>query len=128
MSNADDIERLFEPIAEVVAKYARRKRMKLEKCPRGNSGWELSQPHRYGGTIYLLMLHDPTAGLGIGSVWQFPCPEMSLLYSHFRKLSTVPIVPDPVIATLKAQWKAISKVKFGYWTHMKPMKSQTEAN
>jgi hypothetical protein len=121
MANVEEIDRVFEPIAEVVTKYARRKRMMLEKCPRGNAGWELTRPHRFGGTVYLLMLHDPAAGLGIGSVWQFPCPELSLLYSHFRKMSAVPLAPDPVLDALKAEWKAINKIKFGYWTHLKPL-------
>ncbi len=46
---------------------------------------------------------------------------MSLLYSHFRKMLAVPISADDVTKVLSAELKAISKVKFGYWTHLKPL-------
>jgi hypothetical protein len=123
MATVEEIDRVFAPFAEAVDNFAWRNRLKLEKCARGNSGWELSQSHRVGGTVYLLLMYDPEAGLGIGSVWQFPCPEMSLLYSHFRKLSAVPLSADSVLSMLKAEAEAIMKVKFGYWTHLQPLEN-----
>src|SRR5215470_10982765 len=121
MADAEKIELVFAPIADAVANFAWRNRLKLEKCARGNSGWELTKEHRRGGTIYLLLMHDDAAGLGIGSAWQFPCSEMSLLYSHFRKMLSVPLTTDDVIKVLKAELKAISTVKFGYWTNLGPL-------
>src|SRR5262249_26068416 len=117
MSDTEKIELIFAPIADAAASFAWRNRLKLTKCPRGNSGWELTRKHRHGGTIYLLLMHDDAAGLGIGSVWQYPCSEMSLIYSHFRKMLAVPLVTEDVIKVLRTELKAISKVKFGYWTH-----------
>ena len=84
MATVEEIDRVFAPIADTVARFAERQALRLEKCPRGNAGWELTRPHALGGTVTLLLLHEASLGLGIGSVWQFPCPEMSMLYSHFR--------------------------------------------
>ncbi len=42
MSNAEEIEQVFAPIADTVANFAWRNRLKLEKCARGNASWELT--------------------------------------------------------------------------------------
>jgi hypothetical protein len=95
--------------------------LSVEKCARGNSGWELTRPHAEGGIVYLLLLHDPSLGLGIGSVWQFSCPEMSMQYSHFRKINPCPLVPEQVIGALEKELPEITSVRFGYWTHMQQL-------
>jgi len=78
----------------------------------------LTRPHVLGGTASLLLLYDPSLGLGIGSVWQFPCPEMQLLYSHFRALHSCQLTADEVWAELDKEVQEITQVRFGYWTHL----------
>ncbi|MHB9080154.1 MAG: hypothetical protein ACYC3X_21980 [Pirellulaceae bacterium] len=94
-----------------------------KKCVQGNSGWELTRPHATGGDVTLLLLFNPSLGLGIGSVWQFPCPEMSLLYSHFRPINACPVEPIAVAAALNSELQHLSQVKFGYWTHLRPLQA-----
>ena len=63
-----------------------------------------------------MMLYDASLGLGIGSVWHFPCAEMSLLYLHFRKMRPCAWEPGAVTMMLEEELAAITQVKFGYWT------------
>jgi hypothetical protein len=121
METVEQIDRAFAPIADAVAKFAQAESCQIEKCPRGNSGWELTRPHRLGGTLTLLLLHDPSLGLGVGSVWQFPCPEMSLLYTHFRNLRPCALAPDDVVTALQIALQEIMRVPFGYWTNITPL-------
>jgi hypothetical protein len=123
MATPEEIDRVFSPIADAVAEFVRRQSFQLEKCPRGNAGWELTRPHALGGTVTLLLLHEPSLGLGVGSVWQFPCPEMSLLYSHFREIRPCPLTVDEVATRLATELEEISQVRFGYWTHMTPLQA-----
>jgi hypothetical protein len=125
MEAVDQIERVFAPIADAVTKFAQAESCQIEKCPRGNSGWELTRPHHLGGTLTLLLLYDPSLGLGIGSVWQFPCPEMSLLYSHFRNLRPCALTADEARMALKNALQEIINVPFGYWTDITPLPPRT---
>ena len=121
MTSPVEIDDIFAPIAEAVTNFAQHRSMELNKCPRGNSGWELTQPHPAGGEVFLLLLHDESLGLGIGSVWQFPCPEMSLQYSHFRPVCACALDPQAVTAALGVELGEIMQVRFGYWTHIRPL-------
>jgi hypothetical protein len=67
------------------------------------------------------MMYDGDLGLGIGSTWQVPCQETGMLYSHFRPMTPCPIETGAVIAMLDREWSALSKVKFGHWTHLQPL-------
>src|SRR5262249_6130604 len=122
-----EVEKLFEPIAQAVSDFADGHGFRLKKCARGNSGWELVRNHAGGGELYLLLMYDSELGLGIGSVWQFPCLEMSLLYNHFRQIRKAPIESQAVVEFLSEELEAISAVKFGYWTHIQPLQSQNDA-
>ena len=121
MSRAEEVDRVFLPIAQAVEQFAMEHALRLDKCARGNAGWELTRSHDRGGDFFLLLLYDGTLGLGIGSVWQFPCPEMSLQYSHFRPVRPCPLEPDAVTATLAAEMRELANVPFGYWTHLRPL-------
>jgi hypothetical protein len=121
MEMVDQIERVFAPIADAVTKFAQAQSCQVEKCSRGNSGWELTRAHHLGGTLTLLLLYNSSLGLGIGSVWQFPCPEMSLLYSHFRNPKPCALVADDVLTALKSTLQEIMQVPFGYWTNITPL-------
>ncbi len=121
MANYEDIDRVFAPIADAVNEFVRLHSFRHEKCSRGNSGWELTRPQADGGTITLLLLYDPSLGLGIGAVWQFPCPEMSLLYSHFRAPRSCPLTADEVTTMLNKSMQEVLQVRFGYWTHITPL-------
>lgn len=79
MSLQAKIERAFAPITASVEQFAADHTLRIEKCARGNAGWELTRPHQSGGEITLLLLYQDQLGLGIESVWQFPCPEMATL-------------------------------------------------
>jgi hypothetical protein len=117
----EEIDRAFAPIADAVTLFASRKQLAIEKCPRGNAGWELTQPHELGGKIAILLLYNPLAGLGIGSVWQFPCADTSLLYAHFRSMHACALDESDVIAALDNELREIKRVRFGYWTNMSPL-------
>lgn len=121
MTTAKEIDRLFEPIAIQVEKFAADHGMVVEKCARGNQGWELISPHSEGGEHHLLLMYDGTLGLGIGSVWYFQCKEMKRIYYHMRDMAACPLVADRVIAALSAERAALAKVRFGYWTHIQPL-------
>lgn len=123
MGMIEDIERVFARIADAVEQFARAESCLIEKCPRGNSGWELTRPHDLGGTLTLLLLYDPSLGLGVGSVWQFPCREMARLYSHFRAMQPCPLLADEVVAALDKQLREITEVPFGYWTSISPLEA-----
>jgi hypothetical protein len=123
MATIEEIDRVFAPIADAVAQFAQLHSFRLEKCPRGNAGWELTRRHALGGTVTLLLLYDPSLGLGIGAVWQFPCPEMSLCYSHFRDLRPCPVTADEVTTMLDKEVQEIMQVRFGYWTDITPQQA-----
>lgn len=120
MNVPEKVERVFAPIAQTVERFAADHSLRIEKCTRGNAGWELIGPHASGGDICLLLLYDDRLGLGLGSVWQFPCPEMSILYSHFRPMQPTALVPEAVSTALESELRALSLVRFGYWTHLQP--------
>jgi hypothetical protein len=126
MDAAKEVERAFAPIAAVVHEFALDNALRVDKCVRGNVGWELTRPHADGGAIFLLLLYDASRGLGVGSTWQFPCPEMSLLYSHFRPITSCPVDADAVEARLKSELEQLSTVRFGYWTHIRPLQTASE--
>ena len=65
------------------------------------------------------------SGLGIGSVWQFPCPEMSFLYSHFRELRPCPLTAGEVTAMLEREVREITQARFGYWTRIAPLQADS---
>lgn len=94
MDASNEVELAFAPIAESVHRFAETHSFHFENCVHGNFGWELTRPHAAGGDVTLLLLYNPSLGLGIGSVWQFPCPEMSLLYSHLRPINACPVEPS----------------------------------
>ena len=123
MTQADEINRAFSPIAQAVEDFAHKHAFRIEKCARGNSGWELTRDHDLSGTLSLLLLYNEELGLGIGSVWQFPCPQMSLLYSHFRAVRPCALESDAVMAALALEIKELAEVPFGYWTHLRPLPS-----
>jgi hypothetical protein len=123
MATFEEIDRVFAPIADAVARFAQLQSFRLEKCQRGNAGWELTRPHTLGGTVTLLLLYDPSLGLGIGSVWQFPCQEMSLLYSHFHEMHPCPLSADEVAVMLEKEMQEITQVRFGNWTHISPLQA-----
>jgi hypothetical protein len=123
MATVEEIDRVFAPIAEAVTRFAEQQSLRLDKCPRGNAGWELSRPHPLGGTTSLLLLYNPSLGLGIGAIWQFPCPEMALLYSHFRPMRPCPLSEDEVTTRLNQDLQEILQVRFGYWTHLAPLET-----
>lgn len=112
---------VFEPFAVAVEKFANDRGLRLGKCLRGNSGWELTREHPDGGDVNLLLLYDDQYGLGIGSNWQFPCAEMNTLYSHFRPMRSVSNDTDGVVSDLRSELDGILGVKFGYWTHLQPL-------
>jgi len=120
----EEIDVIFHPIADAVERFAEAEGLRIEKCARGNSGWELVRPHDLKGSLYLLLLHDATLGLGVGAVWQFACPEMSVLYSHFRPIHPCPIEPEKVIKALTSELRELSRVEFGYWTHIAPFRNE----
>lgn len=121
MTDSDKVNRAFVPIAQAVEHFATAHGLHVDKCARGNSGWELTRAHDLGGTFYLLLLYDERLGLGVGSVWQFPCVEMSLLYSHFRPVRPCAVDPAAVKSALDCEIKALEQVPFGYWTHLRPL-------
>jgi hypothetical protein len=103
MNMPEDDDRAFSPIAQSVERFAANHSLRLEKCARANAGWELTRPHEPGGNVSLLLLYDDHLGLGIGSVWKFPCPEMSTLYSHFLPMLPCRLEPEAVIAALDSE-------------------------
>jgi hypothetical protein len=107
MSVSETIARAFAPIAEAVERFASDHALRVDRCPRGNAGWELTRTHSSGGEVTLLLLYDGVLGLGIGSVWQFPCPEMSTLYSHFRAMRPCELTAEPVVTALDAELEGI---------------------
>jgi len=121
MTMSEKIDQAFSPIAQAVERFASERSFCLAKCPRGNAGWELTKPHDSCGDVTLLLLFDESQGLGVGSVWQFPCPEMSTLYSHFRPIHACALDPDAVTAELESELTSLSQVPFGYWTHLQPL-------
>ena len=126
MNATEEVERAFAPIANTVQQFAAANGFRVDKCVRGNVGWELTRPHADGGSIFLLLLYNASLGLGIGSNWQFPCPEMSLQYSHFRPIVGCPIMADAVASSLKSELDHLSAVRFGYWTHIRPLQNASE--
>jgi hypothetical protein len=125
MGTFKEIEIAFAPITDAILTFAHRKSFQLDQCVRGNAGWELTQPHTLGGTVTLLLLYEPSWGLGIGSVWQYPCSEMSLLYSHFRKMRSCPLNSEAVTSMLDEESHEIMQVPFGYWTHISPLQASS---
>jgi hypothetical protein len=125
MGVLEEVDLALAPIADAVAEFAEQQSFRLDKCPRGNVGWELTRPHALGGTLTLLLLYDSFLGLGIGAVWQFPCPETSLLYSHFREVRPCPLIPGSAIAMLGKELQEIMQVRFGYWTHLTPLETSS---
>lgn len=121
MTTPEEIERLFSPIAMPVERFAAVHGLIVEKCARGNQGWELISPHPEGGEHHLLLMYDNTLGLGIGSVWYFQCIEMDRIYYHMRPMAACTLEADKVIAALNAERAALRKVRFGLWTHMQPL-------
>lgn len=121
MSDLERVNRAFLPIAQPVEHFATAHALHLDRCARGNAGWELTGAHHCGGTFYLLLLYDEKLGLGVSSVWQFPSIEMSLVYSHFRPVRPCPLEAADVTAALDCELKTISQVPFGYWTHLRPL-------
>ncbi len=119
------IENAFAQIRSAVEAFAQRDRFRIDRCPRGNSGWELVGDHPDGGEVYLLLLHDDNLGLGIGSVWQVACPEMSMQYSHFRPVRACVSEPTAVVAALELERSALAAVRFGHWTHIRPLTDAT---
>ena len=123
MTHFFDLEQLFAPIAAAVQEFADFSGFRLRKCARGNRGWELVREHKEGGTVLLLLMHDESLGLGIGSVWQFRCEETDREYTHFRDMRSSDIEPETVLAILADERDAIQTVKFGYWTHIVPLRN-----
>jgi len=121
MTTPEEIDRLFRPIAMPVERFAATHGLIVEKCARGNQGWELISPHPEGGEHHLLLLYDNTLGLGIGAAWYFRCKKMDRIYYHMRPMTACPLEADKVIAALNAERAALAKVRFGYWTHMQPL-------
>lgn len=128
MNEPENVDRAFLPIAQAVEDFATAHSLAIDKCARGNAGWELTRTDDRGGTITLLLLHDERLGLGVGSVWQFPCAEMSLLYSHFRPVRPCALDAAAVTAALDCELKAIGQVQFGYWTHLVPLHAPESPN
>jgi hypothetical protein len=118
----------FKPIALAVEEFAILRGLNLEKYPRGNPGWELTSDHSFGGVLYLLLMHNPQHGLGIGSVWQFPCEEMARLYSHFRPMRKCSADPAVVEAQLGQELAAIQAVRFGHWTDITPLHGEVKTD
>ena len=73
-------------------------------------------------------MHNRECGLGVGSVWQFPCEEMSRLYSHFRPMLNCSIEPSAVETRLSEELAAIQAVRFGLWTDITPLHSKAKAD
>jgi hypothetical protein len=121
MGLGQSVNVVFAPIAQAVEDFARSNSLRVEKCARGNSGWELVRSHPSGGDIRLLLLYNSELGLGVGSVWQFSCQEMALVYTHFRDMQPCAIWSDAVLPRLQNELDAIDRVKFGFWTHMSPL-------
>ena len=121
MATPDAINHLFTPITAGVEKFAADHRLAIEKCERGNQGWELIRPHPDGGEYRLLLMYDETLGLGVGAVWHFSCEEMDRIYYHFRQMASCPIEADKVVSALGEELAALGRVRFGYWTHMQPL-------
>jgi len=121
MATPEEVDRLFAPIAVAVETYATAHGLSLEKFKRGNLGWELNREHPEGGEQHMLLLYDDTLGLGIGSVWYFPCEEMDRIYYYWRQISACPLEAEKVIAALDAERNALARVRFGYWTHSQPL-------
>ena len=126
MEIAAEIDRVFVPIAAVVEHFSARHALALTKCVRGNRGWELTQPNPAGGTNTYLLMYDPTLGLGVGSVWQFRSVEMQLHYSHFRPMRACHLNPQDVAERLEEELHALGNVRFGYWTHLRPLQSEAD--
>jgi hypothetical protein len=106
----EEVEKAFSPIAQTLIDFASAHGVAVNMQPRGNGGWELKRDHPRGGQVFVLLLYDRTHGLGIGSVWQFPSPEMSLLYSHFRPMRVCEIQPGLVRAVMQDELDAILAV------------------
>jgi len=122
----DEVEAAFAPVSELVVEFNAAHELDLNKCVRGNSGWELTRLHPAGGAIILLMMYERSHGLGIGSVWQVPCEELNRLYSHFRAIRQCAIEPTAVKTMLDEELNAILAVKFGYWTNLLPLHQQSK--
>lgn len=120
MSTSEEIDRLFAPIAAAVEAYAEQHGMDLRKCQRGISGWELVKAAPEGGDRHLLLLYEPSLGLGIGSVWYYRSDEMSRTYCHWRSMAACPIEAENVVAALESERAALATVRFGHWTHIQP--------
>lgn len=127
MTEPDKVNRASLPIAKAVDDFATAHALQIDKCARGNAGWELTRAHHRGGTFYLLLLYDERLGLGVGSVWQFPCVETSLLYSHFRPVRPCALDAAAVTSALDREMKALGQVRFGYWTHLRPLDTTGES-
>lgn len=121
MTHPELINAKLSPVSEPVERFAETHRLELGKCLRGNTGWELTRAHPEGGSIHLLMMYDDELGLGIGSTWQVPCRETGMIYSHFRAMQSCSIEPDAVIQMLDRELAALASVRFGHWTHLRPL-------
>jgi hypothetical protein len=121
MTDPDFINQKLSPVLESVDEFAQTHGFELGKCLRGNAGWKLTRAHHEGGSIYLLMMYHNDLGLGIGSSWQVSCQETGMLYSHFRSMHPCPIEPAAVTQSLADELAALSKVRFGHWTHLTPL-------
>jgi hypothetical protein len=121
-----EIEGIFAPIADVVDRFANAHNLKLKKCARGNSGWELVRSHPDGGDVFVLLMYDTELGLGIAGTWQFRCPEMGRDYTHFRNVRQTPIESAAVSVAMSEELDAIVAVKFGHWTHVQPLRQQND--
>jgi hypothetical protein len=89
--------------------------MRLEKCARGNSGWELVSDHPAGGQVFLLMLYDQSLGLGMGSVWHYPCRKCRCI-TLFRKMRPCAIDAEPPREMLDDELAGIT-CEIRLWTH-----------
>lgn len=125
MSESQQVDGALAPIAKAVERFAAEHSLRLDKCARGNAGWELTGAHPFGGELFLLLLFHERLGLGVGSVWQYRCAEMATQYSHFRPVRPSAVAPDIVIAALNAELQALSQVPFGYWTHLQPLEPES---
>jgi hypothetical protein len=125
MTQSEFINEELDAISEPVERFAETHNLVLGKCLRGNAGWELTRAHKEGGSIVLLMMYDKQWGLGIGSTWQVPCVETSMLYSHFRPMKSCAIDPNAVIQALDHELTSLSNVRFGHWTHLRPLHAES---
>ncbi len=123
MQPLESIVQLLSPITDVVERFANSLGFTLRRSQHGNRGWELTRPHPEGGRQSVLLIYDSDLGLEIGSSWSYESSETERIYYHFRPMRRCAMVAEEVIQSLQAEIEQLDSVRFGLWTHIRPLDS-----